>query len=131
MKAEYEEGGLKAPDIECLDRALKLKQFLRASTSGHVIANFQIYSSEKLGYDKVLNQDYHKVTEEDWVLKIGQETVNILSDHARKNLYGGLEIAETSTIAINTVGSIYIPDYLKRKGKLMANCIFNKVKMRD
>jgi hypothetical protein len=43
-------------------------------------------------------------------------------------VYGGVEIAETSTIAINTVGSICIPDYLKRKGKLLANCIFNKFK---
>ncbi len=33
LKAEYEEGGLKAPGIECLDRSLKLKQFLRASKS--------------------------------------------------------------------------------------------------
>jgi hypothetical protein len=31
LKSEYVEGGLKALDIECLDRSLKLKQFLRAS----------------------------------------------------------------------------------------------------
>ncbi len=43
-------------------------------------------------------------------------------------MYGLVEIAETSTIAINTIGSIYIPNYLKRKGKLLANCIFNKFK---
>ena len=128
LKSEYEEGGLKAPDIECLDRSLKLKQFLRASKSGHVIASFQTYSSENLGYDKVVKQDYHKLTEDDWVLKVGQETINILSDYARCNDYGGVGIAETSTIAINTIGSIYIPDYLKRKGKLLANCVFNKFK---
>ncbi len=128
LKAEYEEGGLKAPDIECLDRSLKLKQFLRASKSRHVIASFQTYSSENLGYDEVINQDYHKLTQDDWVLKIGQDTINILSDYARQNEYGGVEIADTSTIAINTIGSIYIPDYLKRKGKLPANCVFNKFK---
>jgi hypothetical protein len=128
LKSEYEEGGLKAPDIECIDRALKLKQFLRAAKSGHVIASFQVYSSEKLGYDEVINQDYHNLTQDDWVLKVGQETINILSDHARSVVYGGIEIAETSTIAINTVGSIYIPDYLKRKQKLLANCVFNKFK---
>jgi hypothetical protein len=128
LKAEYEEGGLKAPDIECLDRSLKLKQFLRASKSRHVIASFQTYSSENLGYDEVINQDYHKLTQDDWISKVGQETINILSDHARSIMYGGVEIAETSTIAINTVGSIYIPDYLKRKGKLLADCVFNKFK---
>jgi hypothetical protein len=43
-------------------------------------------------------------------------------------VYGGVEISKTSTIAINTVSSIYIPNYLKRKGKLLANCFFNKFK---
>jgi hypothetical protein len=128
LKAEYEEGGLKAPDIVCLDRSLKLKQFLRASKSRHVIASFQTYSSENLGYKEVINQDYHKLSQDDWVLKIGQETIIFLNDDARGSDYGGVEIAETSTIAINTIGSIYIPDYLKRKGKLLANCVFNKFK---
>jgi hypothetical protein len=93
-----------------------------------VIASFQTYSSENLGYDEVVKQDYHKLSQDDWVLKVGQETINILSDHARSIVYGGVEIAKTSTIAINTVGSIYIPNYLKRKEKLLANCIFNKFK---
>ncbi len=39
-----------------------------------------------------------------------------------------MEIAKTSTIAINIVGSINIPNYLRRKEKLLANCIFNKFK---
>ncbi len=116
LKADYEEGGLKAPDIECLDRSLKLKKSLRASKSRHVIASFQIYSSENLGYKEVNNQDYHKLSQDDWVLKIGQETINFLSDYARGNDYGGVEIAETSTIAINTICSINIPDHLKEKG---------------
>jgi hypothetical protein len=116
LKAEYDEGGLKAPDIECLDRSLKLKQFLKTSKSRHVIASFQTYSLENLGYDEVINQDYHELSQHDWVLKIGQETINILSDHARSKMHGRVEIAETSTKAINTVGSIYIADYLKRKG---------------
>jgi hypothetical protein len=42
-------------------------------------------------------------------------------------VYGGVEIAKTSTIAINTMGSIYIPNYFKRKEKLLANCTFNKL----
>jgi hypothetical protein len=121
LKAEYEEGGLKAPDIECLDRSLKLKQFLRASKSGHVIASFQTHSSENLGYSEVIKQDYHKLSQDDWALKVGRETINTLSDYARSIVYGGVEIAETSTIAINTVGSIYISSYLKRRGKVSAD----------
>ena len=80
-----------------------------------MIASFQAYAYVKLGYDEVINQDYHNLTQDDWVLKVGQEIINILSDHARSVVYGGIKIAETSTIAINTAGSIYIPDYLKRK----------------
>ncbi len=77
LKAEYEEGGFKAPDIECLDRSLKLKQFLRASKNRHVIGSFETYSSENLGYNEVIKQDYHKVSQDDWVVKVGQETINI------------------------------------------------------
>jgi hypothetical protein len=126
--AEYEEGGLKAPDIECVDRSLKMKQFLRASKSKHMIASFQTYSSKTLGCDEVIKQDYPKLSQDNLVLKVGQETIKILSDHARSIVYGGVEIAESSTLAINTVGSIYIPSYLKRKGKLLADCIFSKFK---
>ncbi len=75
LKVEYEEGGLEAPDIECLEWSYKLKQFLRASKSRHVIASFQTYSSENLGYKEVINQDYHKLSQDDLVLKIGQETI--------------------------------------------------------
>ena len=88
LKAEYGEGGLKAPDIECLDRSLKLKQFLRASKSKHVIASFQKYSSENLGYDQVIKQDYPKLSQDDWVLKVGQETINILSDQLCMGVLG-------------------------------------------
>ncbi len=75
-----------------------------------------VYSSENLGYKEVTNGDYHKLPQDDWVLMMGQETINFLSDYARGKDYGGVEKAETSTTAINTLGSIYIPDYLKRKG---------------
>jgi hypothetical protein len=85
-------------------------------------------SSENVEYDKVNKKDYNELSQDDWVLKVGQETINILRDHARSIVYGGVEIAQTSTIAINIVGSIYIPNCLKRKEKLLANCIFNKFK---
>ncbi len=82
-----------------------------------MIASFQTYFSKNLGYDEVINQNYYNLTKDNWVLKVQQETINILSDHTRSKMYWGVELAETSTIAINTVGSIYIPNYLKRKGK--------------
>jgi hypothetical protein len=41
LKNEYKDGGLKAPDVECLDRALKLKQFIRADNSSHLIKKYK------------------------------------------------------------------------------------------
>jgi hypothetical protein len=49
LKGEYEEGGLKAPDVECLNRALKLKQYIRAGNSKHAISRIQQIGLEKVG----------------------------------------------------------------------------------
>ena len=46
-------------------------------------------------------------------------------------VYKGVEIAKTSTIAINTVGSNYIPNYLKRKRKIISQLYFQQVKRRE
>jgi hypothetical protein len=35
MKNEYELGGMKVADVECLDRSFKLRQFIRAQKSNH------------------------------------------------------------------------------------------------
>ncbi len=63
-------------EVPGLDRSLKLTQFLRASMSMHMIASFQTYSSENLGYNEVIKQDYHKLSQDDWVLKVGQKALN-------------------------------------------------------
>jgi hypothetical protein len=36
MKNSYEEGGMKVTDVECLDRSLKLRQFIRAEQPRHL-----------------------------------------------------------------------------------------------
>jgi hypothetical protein len=41
LKNSYENGGLNAPDVECLNRSLKLRQFLRCSNSIHPISTLQ------------------------------------------------------------------------------------------
>jgi hypothetical protein len=51
---------------------------MRASNRRHEIANFQTYSSENLGYVEVIQQDYHKLSQDYWVLKIVQDTIYIL-----------------------------------------------------
>jgi hypothetical protein len=41
MKNDYSEGGLKVTDVESMDRSLKLKQFIRAHNSNHIISKIQ------------------------------------------------------------------------------------------
>jgi hypothetical protein len=53
-----------------------------------VIASFQTCLSENLGFDEVFNQVYPKLSQDDWVLKVGQETINILSDQLCMGVLG-------------------------------------------
>jgi hypothetical protein len=127
MKNEYNEGGLRAPDIECLDSALKLKQFVRANNSSHVIKRIQEVVISNKGYDGVIVQEYDKLSEEDWIIRIGQNTINILTDWAREEGYGTDENGQSSTIAINTVGSINLSTYLKRKREHFLECLSKSI----
>jgi hypothetical protein len=128
MKNEYKEGGLKAPDIECLDRALKLKQFIRANRSRHPIKGIQEVSLSKIGFENVIKQEYDRLNNEDWIIRIGQETINTLTDWSRKEGYGNEDNGQSSTIAINTVGSIDISTYLKRKNESLVECLFKSIR---
>jgi hypothetical protein len=66
MKNDYELGGMKVTDVECLDRSLKLRQFIRASKSKHVIANIQEFVTEKSKNSNIIRQEYFKIaTKED------------------------------------------------------------------
>jgi hypothetical protein len=128
LKNEYNNGGLNAPDIECMNRALKLKQFIRASNSKHCIKEIQVFCLEKLGYDRVIKQEYYSICKDDLIIKSGQESINLLTDLARLEGYGKDANGQSSKIAIEEVGSIYIPHYLLRKNKPMEACVFNSLK---
>ena len=43
LKNKYAEGGLNVTDIECLDRSLKTRQYVRADESRHPIKLIQLY----------------------------------------------------------------------------------------
>jgi hypothetical protein len=130
MKNEYSKGGMKVTDVECLNRALKLKQFIRASTSKHPISNIQLHlTSEK----KIqIQQEYHRITTEEAICRTAQETMNIIIDHNR-NEYNKLSIEkiETDKNMIEEVASINIKTYLKRKGKVLHVCMMNELSRMD
>ena len=51
LKNDSNKGGLNITDVECHNKSLKLRQFLRANGSKHSIARIQMYCIEKLGYN--------------------------------------------------------------------------------
>jgi len=127
LKNEYEEGGMKAPDIECMNKALKLKQFLRANKVTHPICTIQKISCENNNYNEVINQEYDKL-DNDHIIGCSQSTINLLTDNMRNEIMKHVEIGETNTIVINMVGSINISIYLRRKNELLVDCLFNTAK---
>jgi len=128
LKNELDMGGLKAPDIDCLDKALKLKQFIRASKSTNVIKSIQEYSIVGEIPIDIIRQEYYKISQDEWVVRSGQGTINKLTDWARSSRYGNNDNGQSSIIAINTVGSIDISTYLERKNEILANCVFKEIK---
>jgi len=123
MKNDYCKGGLKITDIECMDRSLKLKQYIRASYSAHIIKEVQLLCVETSDSHNVLEQEFSKITEKEGVCKIAQETINIITDFTRLRSFGEDECNFVSTIAINQISMTNINTFLERKNKLFLKCI--------
>jgi len=85
MKKGYSKGGMKVTDVESLDRSLKLKQFIRAYNSNHIISKIQALISTKSGHGKCIHQEYPNVTEEESICKSVQETMKTIIDYNREN----------------------------------------------
>jgi exonuclease III len=125
LKNDYESGGMKITDVECLDRSLKLKQFIRASKAQHAIAEIQNIIT---GSDGNLKQEYSKITEREVVAKSAQETLNIIIDYNRDN-YEKLrqEEYESDKNLIDEVASINLRAYLERKQRMFARCVLKRL----
>jgi hypothetical protein len=125
MKNSYEKGGLNITDIECLDRSLKLKQYIRASESTHNVKRIQIYcnSNNKC----TLAQEFVVNSKED-VCQTAQETLNLITDYTRNKFFGEDESVINSSLAINQIASTNIEIFLLRKKKVFLNCISGKLK---
>jgi hypothetical protein len=124
MKNNYDKGGLKITDIECLDKSLKLKQYIRANISSHPIAKIQQFNVEKIGFKTTMSQEFRIVDEIESICKSAQITINLITDMNRKIAYRESDECITSTLAINQIAIINIETYLNRKGKVFLNCLF-------
>ena len=83
LKNSYEEGGLNIPDLECLNRSLKLRQFIRANKCSHPVSRIQTLCLEKIGYSSKIAQEYYKISEGEEIVRSAMTTINTLCDYTR------------------------------------------------
>ena len=125
MKNDYENGGMKITDVECLDKALKLRQFIRAHNGGHFISTVQ---QSLTSNDGMIKQEYYKITDKEEICSAAQETLNIIIDHNRES-YKTIDQdeVETDKNLIDEISSINLKTYLKRKNRVLAVCVLKKL----
>ena len=128
LKNEYAEGGLNMTDIECLDKSLKLRQFIRAGRSSHPIRVIQQYCLEQLGYKDVVQQEYHSITKKEGVTRSAQITINDICDYTRESIKMDLERYVNNIIATNLIASINIRTYLLRQNKILVQCLYTPLR---
>jgi hypothetical protein len=128
MKSDFAEGGMKVTDPDCLDRALKLRQFVRAGKSNHAIKIIQALLSAKNDQTPQLQHEYYPVTDAEHICEAAQETLNMITDYNRVE-YNKLEKEEfeNDKNLIEEVSMINIEKYLKRKKKVFHLCIAKNV----
>jgi hypothetical protein len=120
MKNDYKDGGMSITDTECLNRALKLRQFIRAKESGHEIAKIQAFLT---GSQNIINE-YCSITNLDPISESAQGTINILMDYNRSVFeQTEEEIYENDTLIINEVSSINLVKYFRRQKKDLISCL--------
>jgi hypothetical protein len=128
MKNDFSNGGMNVTDVECLNRSLKLKQFIRAQNLNHMIATIQAMCTTKEVFDPQIKQEYAIITEDEPICKTAQETMNLITDHNR-NLYNEMtrEEYESNRYLIDEVSTINLLEYLKRKGRVFMLCIVKPI----
>ena len=115
LKQDYDKGGLKVPDIRDLNSALKLKQFLKASTANHVIKSIQKWEMESLNYNYVIQQEYARLCAFDNVTKVSQEAINYMSDKMRSEI----KLDNIQQLTLDLLASIEVREFLTRKNNLL------------
>jgi len=119
LKLPYEKGGLQVPDIDSLNKALKVKQFIRAMKTQHPINLIQKFLLEKIGYDDYFKIEYAKISKICPVTKTFQLTCNKLTDRFRDNCNSlPLPNPETLGESASVIASTDVLEYLMRKKEL-------------
>jgi hypothetical protein len=120
MKNSFSNGGLNVTDVDCLDRALKTRQFIRASNSNHPIAKVQAYLTNSNINDSKIKNEYANINTEETICSRALSTINVLTDYYRSNITS--EESEQEQV-VNNIASIKIRTFLKRKNLLLHLCV--------
>ena len=124
MKNNYENGGMKVTDVECLDRSIKLKQFIRAHKSKHIISKFQGMATQNYH----ISQEYFNITEKEDICRSAQTTLNLITDYNRERYKEiSVEERESDKNLIDEVSSINLKTFLSRKGHMFMLCILKQL----
>jgi hypothetical protein len=123
MKNEYSKGGLMVTDVECLDRALKIRQFIRASNINHPVSKIQAYLSNSCVNDRELKFEYGSIKSEETICSRAQSTINVLTDYYRSNLTSENKSQSEIDQIVDDVSSINISSFLKRKKLPLHSCV--------
>jgi len=126
LKNDFNDGGLKIIDIECMDKALKLKQYIRASKTKHSICKIQQFCVEEFGELNMLATEFVKPTQLENVSMSAQDTINVITDTNRNNMYNCDSTEIDSSIAINQIAMTKVGTYLSRKSRVFLRCIFEQ-----
>jgi hypothetical protein len=126
MKNDYLKGGMQVTDIDCLNRSLKLKQFIRAYKTNHVISDIQAMLTSRGGNEKYACHEYANITEDESICKAAQETINHITDFNRKmHETADEEISNTDKYLIDKIASIDLETYLTQKNESLCNAWSN------
>jgi hypothetical protein len=120
LKLPFDRGGLSAPDITLINRALKVKQFLRAMVTKHPINLIQKFQLERVGYDDYFKCEYAKICKYDTVVGTFQSTCNKLTDQFRGNC-SSLPLPDPDGLGnvLSIIASTDVLEYLMRKKELL------------
>jgi hypothetical protein len=128
LKNEHCYGGLNITDVECLDKALKLRQFIRANNSDHAIKDIQKYCSKESGKEFGILKDYTKNLQTEAVSYNAKLALNSLCDYTRQKLINDYAQYLDSTHAIEFMSSTNVGRYLIRNGKTLINCLYTPLR---
>jgi len=128
LKQSYSAGGLQVPDDKILDKALKIKQFIRSMSTSHPIHLVQKYQLERIGYFEFYKCEYAKICKVDSIVKTYQESCNKFTDRFRVPC-GQLPLPELNTIqdSINVIASTDVLEYLMRKNYPLVINMFGRL----